>query len=68
MWVFILIKPSSHIDNVRQSVLFHIRNMWRIRKFIDTATCYHAARVLMVLTRIRQRRDYVTGVKGSPLG
>ena len=42
---------SSHIDNVRLSVLFHIRNLWRIRKFIDTATCHHAARAL-VLSRI----------------
>ena len=42
---------SSHIDNVRRSVLFHIRNLWRIRKFIDTATCHHAARAL-VLSRI----------------
>ena len=33
------------------SVLFHIRNLWRIRKFIDTATCHHAARAL-VLPRI----------------
>ena len=40
---------SSH--NVRRSVLFHIRNLWRIRKFIDTATCHHAARAL-VLSRI----------------
>ena len=42
---------SSHIDNVRRSVLSHIRNLWRIRKFIDTATCHHAARAL-VLSRI----------------
>ena len=42
---------SFHIDNVRRSVLFHIRNLWRIRKFIDTATCPHAACAL-VLSRI----------------
>ena len=39
---------SSHIDNVRRSVLFYIRNLWRIRKFIDTATCHHAARTLVI--------------------
>ena len=42
---------SSHIGNVRRPVLFHIRNLWRIRKFIDTATCHHAAHAL-VLCRI----------------
>ena len=42
---------SSHIDSVRRSVLFHIRSLWRIRKFIDTITCHHAARAL-VLSRI----------------
>ena len=42
---------SSHIDNVRRSALFHIRNLWRIRKFNDTAICHHAARAL-VLSRI----------------
>ena len=42
---------SSHIDNVRRSVLFHIRNLWRIRKFIDTETCHHDSRAL-VLSRI----------------
>ena len=34
---------SSHTDNVHRSVLFHIRNLWRIRKFINTATCHHVA-------------------------
>ena len=44
---------SSHIDNVRRSILFHIKNLWRIRKFIDTATCHHAVRALVI-----SRLDY----------
>jgi hypothetical protein len=39
---------TSHIDNLRRSILFHIKNIWRIRRFIDTDTCHHAVRALVI--------------------
>ena len=44
---------APHVDNLRKTILFHIRNLWRIRRFIDTETCHHAVRAL-----ITSRLDY----------
>ena len=35
-------KLSSHVNNVVKICNFHLRNLWRIRRFIDTTTCHHA--------------------------
>ena len=34
-----------------KSVIVHLRNLWRSRRFIDTTTCHHAVRAL-ILSRI----------------
>ena len=44
-------KLSSHVNNVVKIGNFHLRNLWRIRRFIDTTTCHHAVRAL-ILSRI----------------
>ena len=42
---------TSHIDSLRRSILYHIRNIWRIRKYIESDTCHHVVRAL-VLSRL----------------
>ena len=42
---------SSHISNVSKTVIFHLRNIGRIRKYIDQSTCQHAIRSL-ILSRL----------------
>ena len=44
---------SSHVDTLRRSINFHIKNLWRIRRYIDQNTCHHVARAL-----ITSRLDY----------
>ncbi len=44
---------TSHVDNLRKSILFHIRNLWRIRPFINKDTCHHSVRAL-----VTSRLDY----------
>jgi hypothetical protein len=44
---------SCHVDMLRRSINFHIRNLWRIRRYIDQNTCHHVARAL-----ITSRLDY----------
>ena len=44
---------SQHVDSLRRSVTYHIRNLWRIRRFIDTESCHAAAQAL-----ITSRLDY----------
>ena len=38
---------SQHVDSLRRSIKYHIRNPWRIRRFIDTESCHAAARALI---------------------
>ena len=51
---------STHINNVCRSVIFHLRNISRIRKFIDQTTCHHAVRSLIL-----SRLDYCNGLLSS---
>ena len=48
---------SQHVDSLRRSVTYHIRNLWRIRRFIDTESCHAAARAL-----ITSRLDYCNAI------
>ena len=50
----------SHINNVTKTVTFHLRNIGRIRKYIDQTTCHHAARSLIL-----SRLDYCNGLLSS---
>ena len=51
---------STHITNVCKSATFHLRNITKIRKYIDQSTCHHAVRSL-VLSRL----DYCNGLLSS---
>jgi hypothetical protein len=51
---------SSHIINVSKTVTFHLRNIGRIRKYIDKSTCHHAVRSLIL-----SRLDYCNGLLSS---
>ena len=44
---------SNQVDMLRRSINFHVRNLWRIRRYIDQNTCHHVARAL-----ITSRLDY----------
>ena len=40
---------SAHINSVSRNVTFHLRNIARIRKFVDQSTCHHAVRSFLGL-------------------
>ncbi|XP_041464611.1 uncharacterized protein LOC121415475 [Lytechinus variegatus] len=42
---------SHHVTLVCRNVKFHLRNLWRVRRFIDKQTCHAAVRAL-VLSRL----------------
>ena len=42
---------SLHIAGVSRNVKYHLRNLWRIRRFVDFPTCHAAVRAL-VLSRL----------------
>ena len=42
---------SSHVNHVVRNCNYHLRNLWRIRRFIDFKTCHHAVRAL-ILSRL----------------
>ena len=43
-----MFKLTSHVNQVVRNSNFHLRNLWRIRRFIDLKTCHHAARALII--------------------
>ena len=51
---------AAHITNLSRTITFHLRNITRIRRFIDKDTCHHAVRSL-VLSRL----DYCNGLLSS---
>ena len=57
---------SGQISAICKSVNFHIRNLWRIRKFITREACHHAVRAL-VLSRIDYANSLLYGAKQTDL-
>ena len=51
---------ASHITNVSRTITFHLRNISRIRRFIDKDTCHHAVGSLIL-----SRLDYCNGLLSS---
>ncbi|XP_072022019.1 uncharacterized protein [Amphiura filiformis] len=51
---------TTHITNLCKTTTFHLRNLTRIRKYIDEDTCNHAARSLVL-----PRLDYCNGLLSS---
>jgi len=44
-------KLTLHVSNVIKTCNFHLRNLWRIRRFLNIDTCHHVVRAL-ILSRI----------------
>ena len=40
-------KLSSHVQHIVRTCNFHLRNLWRFRRFIDMKTCHHAVLALI---------------------
>ena len=57
---------SIHISNLCKTVNFHIRNLWRIRRFITQDACHHAVRAL-VLSRIDYANSLLFGAREADI-
>ena len=56
----------SQINTICKSVNFHIRNIWRIRRFITTEACHHIVRGL-VLSRLDYANSLLFGASEADL-
>ena len=54
------------INTICKSVNFHIRNIWRIRRFITTEACHHIVRGL-VLSRLDYANSLLFGAREADL-
>ena len=57
---------SNHISSVCKTVNYHIRNLWRIRRFITQDACHSAVRAL-VLSRIDYANSLLYNVRSVDL-
>ena len=55
-----------HVNALCRSINFHLRNLCRIRRFIDSTTCAHAARSL-ILSRLDYGNSLLGGLSKSDL-
>jgi hypothetical protein len=55
---------KDHVSSLCRSVNFHLRNLNRIRRFIDKSTCAHAVRSL-ILSRLDYGNSLLGGVSVS---
>ena len=56
----------SQVNAICKSVNFHIRNFWRIRRFITTEACHHIVRGL-VLSRLDYANSLLFGAREADL-
>jgi hypothetical protein len=57
---------SIHISNLCKTVNYHIRNLWRVRRFLTQEACHHAVRAL-VLSRIDYANSLLYGAREADL-
>ena len=57
---------SHHVSSLCKTVNFHIRNLWRIRRFITQDACHHAVRGL-VLSRLDYANSLMFGARDIDL-
>jgi hypothetical protein len=57
---------SSHINSLCTSINYHIRNLWRIRRFISQEACHNAVRGL-VLSRLDYANSLLLGAREKDL-
>ena len=53
---------ADHVRNLCRTINFHIRNLWRIRRFLTQDACHHAVRAL-VLSRIDYANSLLFGAR-----
>ena len=59
-----VLRMSPHIVSLSRNVTFHIRNITRIRRFLDNDTCHHIVRSL-VLSRLDYGNVLLTGANSK---
>ena len=52
---------GAHISSLCKSLNFHIRNLWRIRRFVTREACSHAVRSL-ILSRVNYANSLFSGL------
>ena len=57
---------SKHVSNMCRSINFHLRNMFRIRRYIDFDCCNHLARSL-ITSRLDYANALLYGIKSRDL-
>ena len=57
---------SCHISNLCRTLNFHLRNLWRIRRFLSQEACHHAVRAL-ILSRIDYANSLLYGARERDL-
>ena len=57
---------STHVTRTCKSINYHIRNISKIRKYVDTNTCHAAARAL-VLSRLDYCNSLLNGIKQADI-
>ena len=57
---------TSQVNTICKSVNFHIRNLWRIRRFITIDACHHVVRGL-VLSRLDYANSLLNGAREADL-
>ncbi len=57
---------KDHVSSLCRSVNFHIRNLSRIRRFIDNSTCAHAVRSL-ILSRLDYGNSLLGGLSATDI-
>ena len=61
-----VINMSGHINSICKTVNFHIRNIWRIRRFITMEACHHVVRGL-VLSRLDYANSLLVGARQADI-
>ena len=57
---------SNHISSICKTLNFHLRNLSRVRIFIDETTCHHAIRAL-VTSRLDYANSLLMGSSGKEI-
>ncbi|XP_072023044.1 uncharacterized protein [Amphiura filiformis] len=55
---------NAHVKSLTKSVNFHLRNMYRIRRYITTESCHHLARSL-ILSRLDYANSLLLGISAK---
>jgi hypothetical protein len=57
---------KQHVSNLCRNINFHLRNLYKIRRYIDRNTCAHAVRSL-ILSRLDYGNSLLAGMSNSDM-